>query len=555
MMEMQTADPDTWTFLDEANFVISKRGVPFTAIDPDHAIEQEHRKMKVKGGLVGITGNEQAMEKYFIIAPSLARLVHEFKEYAGIETRTASSLHHDIGSQKSTKLVSNAAKVADVLNIQGNPFVKEDMHNLVTFAVMPDYVSNDIENRDQLGRDALEKFIANRMVDKTVEFWDPQKNNNFSYFKDAGAVVQTKIKGQLMHIKQERRLLSRLLVIAKSRPEFELKDAIGKFELNVTPPSNFHPDGSMIMLSSKSNVVPLVMNMAVQDGKVDMPPERQDVTKVIIIDAMCVVNMVVKTPEMTTSKHFASKFLQIIGGMSASYDEIRIVFDQYLPGMLKQTTRDRRTMKTTSIHYHVNDDTEIKSVKAFLAHINTKAELTAYLSDKIISHYQNQRVKVLVMHHTTMESNHPLSEVVSLPALSTDVFVLLTAHFSLIPQSTTLIRRGGERIRIQESYMKLGRKRAEAKLGWYAFKGTDNTGSFAGKGVACHFKAFLQADDEMLDAFANFGLLSAISPWIHRQMEKYVCLLYKIGNISSDEVPELRWMLCALLNVNSFRQP
>ena len=49
----------------------------------------------------------------------------------------------------------------------------------------------------------------------------------------------------------------------------------------------------------------------------------------------------------------------------------------------------------------------------------------------------------------------------------------------------------------------------------------------------------------MLDAFANFGLLSAIPPWMHRQMEKYICLLYKIGNISSNEVPELRWMLFA----------
>ena len=85
----------------------------------------------------------------------------------------------------------------------------------------------------------------------------------------------------------------------------------------------------------------------------------------------------------------------------------------------------------------------------------------------------------------------------------------------MIPQSTTLIRKGGERIHIQESYIKLGRKRAEALLGWYAFKGTDNTGSFAGKGVACHFKTFLQADDEMLDAFANFDLLSAIPPLIH----------------------------------------
>ena len=82
--------------------------------------------------------------------------MHEFKEYAGIETRTAFFLHH------------YAAKVADVLNIQGNPFVKEDMQNLVMFAVMPDYVSKYIENRYQLGRDALTKFIANRMVDKTV---------------------------------------------------------------------------------------------------------------------------------------------------------------------------------------------------------------------------------------------------------------------------------------------------------------------------------------------------------------------------------------------------
>ena len=108
------------------------------------------------------------------------------------------------------------------------------------------------------------------------------------------------------------------------------------------------------------------------------------------------------------------------------------------------------------------------------------------------------------MHHTPVESNHPLSEVIRLPALSigkhnleegdqlvilnaldvmyknqqsildvfsvdTDVFALLTAHFSLIPQSTTLIRRGGGQIRIQESYMKLGRKPAEALLGWYAF--------------------------------------------------------------------------------------
>ena len=40
--------------------------------------------------------------------------------------------------------------------------------------------------------------------------------NNFLYFKDIGATVQTKIKGQLLSIKKERKLLSRLVVAANT---------------------------------------------------------------------------------------------------------------------------------------------------------------------------------------------------------------------------------------------------------------------------------------------------------------------------------------------------
>jgi len=61
MMELQITDPETWKFLHEGNFAIAKHKVPFTAIDPDHGIEQEHKKMKIKGGFIGITGNESAL--------------------------------------------------------------------------------------------------------------------------------------------------------------------------------------------------------------------------------------------------------------------------------------------------------------------------------------------------------------------------------------------------------------------------------------------------------------------------------------------------------------
>lgn len=580
MLELQSSDPETWHFLDEGNFSITKHSVPFTAIDLDHGIEQEHKKMKVKGGFIGITGKEQALDKYFIIAPTLCRIVQEFKEYAGIEVRQPSSLHHELVGAKGAKNISFAAKIFNVLTKEGNPFLKTDMFNLVTFAVTPDSVSRNIENRDKLGKEALENFVSTRMVEKSVPFWDVQKKNNLTYFKDVGATVQTKVKGQLVSIQQERSLLSRLLVVCKTRNVFSVKDAITEFEFCVAPPSTFHPDGSMIMLSDKSKLVPAVMKSPLPlPDELSIPEPVRAASSVLIIDAMCIVNMVPKTPEMSNALHFAKKFVDIVADMSEPY-EVRVIFDQYLAGSLKETTRQKRTVNTTPVHYHVNDNTEIRNLKTFLSHVDTKAELTEYLSDKLISHYENKPKRVVVMHHTTMKANHSLSDIVSMPEMATgrhnleegdqlvllnafdvmhkdpqsildvfsvdtDVFVLLLGHFPSLPKSSTLLRTKSDRISINDCYQRLGPKRTEALIGWYAFKGTDNTGSFAGKGLLSHFKAFMQTDDEVLKAFTAFGLTEEIPACIFDQMERYLCLLYKTSGIGENNVRELRWALFA----------
>ena len=75
-------------------------------------------------------------------------------------------------------------------------------------------------------------------------------------------------------------------------------------------------------------------------------------TSILIIDVMCLVNMVTKTPDLTKGAHFAENFIDII----AHYDEIRVAFDQCLPSSLKEQTRVKRT---SSVHCHVNDDTKI----------------------------------------------------------------------------------------------------------------------------------------------------------------------------------------------------
>ena len=246
--------------------------------------------------------------------------------------------------------------------------------------------------------------------------------NNFLSFKDVGATVQAKIKGQLS-IKQERKLLSRLVVAAKSRPEFNVKDCIGNYEFNVTSPSNFHPDGSMIMSSAKHQVVALVNKNVHLGEEVVVTPQEQEQelvgseTSVLMTDAMCVVNMVTKTPDLTQGAHFAEKFVDIIATMSTGYDEIRVAFDQYLPGSLKERTCAKRTSKTTAVHYHVNDDTKIGNLKMFVSHINTKSVLTKYLSQKLIEHYSGSSQRLLVMYQGIVKVNRPLKEVVSMPEM------------------------------------------------------------------------------------------------------------------------------------------
>ena len=62
---------------------------------------------------------------------------------------------------------------------------------------------------------------------------------------------------------------------------------------------------------------------------------------------------------------------------------------QYVSNYLKETSEQQANSKTTPIHYHVHDGTEIRNVKSFLSHIKTKAELKKP-TEKLIQYYHHQ---------------------------------------------------------------------------------------------------------------------------------------------------------------------
>ena len=125
----------------------------FTSIGPDHGIEQENRELKVVGGIVGITQNEKSLDKYFLIAPELSNLQHEFeKKYCpGNDKRTQ---HHEITGGKLSRLTKNAIRLSAVFHQHGNPFesdTEDELYNLLTKSMMNEKATNDILCRDEIG--------------------------------------------------------------------------------------------------------------------------------------------------------------------------------------------------------------------------------------------------------------------------------------------------------------------------------------------------------------------------------------------------------------------
>ena len=255
---------------------------------------------------------------------------------------------------------------------------------------------------------------------------------------------------------------------------------------------------------------------------------------------MAVVNSVTKTKQTKTCQNFADAFLQITCNMAAQYDEVRLVFDQYIKTSLKEQMRTKRT-KGKSTYYHVKDNTLIKniSLKDFLSDIRTKGELTKYLADKVLHHSKSSNnIYCMLEMFPVMQ----ILSVVSSP--DTDVLVLLFYMYPSLPICTTFLTAKGRlkrNISVQSIYNNVGPKCAFALLNFHALTGFDISRKFAGRTKDSCFKAFLSCDDEILDALAMLGSDNDLPTDACFQSERFVCILYRSKIYT--KVNEFRWSL------------
>ena len=164
---------------------VAMNTIPFCAIGPDHAMEHVNKLMKIRGGLKGLTQQPAAMARWFLVAPGLSGLATRAEHMVWVQ-RASSSHHHDLSDAITNSFNENVQKLKDVLKVS-DPFATEERHlvNIITKAVMPDYIKEGVLTRDKIGQALSDTFAQERIVEAKLSVWSPMKKANLKSWKSA----------------------------------------------------------------------------------------------------------------------------------------------------------------------------------------------------------------------------------------------------------------------------------------------------------------------------------------------------------------------------------
>ena len=186
MQEVKATDPKTWGGLKNGDFMVSKSGIPFTNLFVDQALEQHIRELKIAGGVTGITQNEDALNRFFLIALELRSLIQQFEDSYFISgERETSKECYQLSGSVAVRIFNNFAiiKQGIIKHCDGNPFLCKDskLMNLVSNVLVQDNAKDDIFLRDEKGTNRFKSFVAERLtcfLCKNVGMGPHEKNEN-----------------------------------------------------------------------------------------------------------------------------------------------------------------------------------------------------------------------------------------------------------------------------------------------------------------------------------------------------------------------------------------
>ena len=391
MHALKKDDPATWEALKTGDFVVSKSEVPFTSLFRDQALEQEIKGLKRYGGIVGLSQDEAALDCLVATAPHLAGIVKDFLSGFSYTALPKRQEHYHLTGSVAARTKANALRLREVIQLHcaGNPFAtKMPLKNLASSALVPEQAKHDILHYAEKGQKCYETFVEDRLLlTSKLSLWDPMKKLKLKTFSNWMPKTKLRLDDKVIKLRDECDLLGRFLIIQGSRPEFvpKLVETIGEYEMSVVPRSVCAVDGSLHIPTDKASLMHAIEGATTEGSElaptaITTPVGRPN--RIIIIDAMAVLQSMKKTPTMMKISELQAAFVKRIESLITGYDEAHVVFDSYLDLSLKNKTRQKRSVSTTDYEIHPAMKLTM-SLRELLSSTKSKRSLTAWFGEAV----------------------------------------------------------------------------------------------------------------------------------------------------------------------------
>ena len=254
------------------------------------ALEQSvNLDSKTKGGIIGISKKEGALERWFLTAHERAAVTTATKLMCGILNDNESTRHREGGRARINRDEKDVKSLVTTLeSVMVNPFSFDDeatsLSNWASGVVMLSEMSSRLLDAEKLGRAEMKAFVADRIKGNAVGFWDPLPGMKILTFASLTKNLQVKSSDEKMiTVNTDRSLFARLLIASQTR-DIDLREVL-RYELSAVPYAVAHTYG-MLRKSTKSTL------MTVLEGNVQvlprLPSESNQATA-YILDGMAVV--------------------------------------------------------------------------------------------------------------------------------------------------------------------------------------------------------------------------------------------------------------------------
>ena len=200
-------------------FTVQKTHNQFSAMAIDQAHEQNNAIVKGDGGAIGLTQNPELLQRWMVAGPEVARIICEFesslKQHHDFSEGTC---HHEQNKATQTAFTNHVKSMVETMEEMGNPFTYNgtELYRIDKKEVFGEEAIYSINNREKIGQDQYEEYIASRLVgDQSIS--DPIKKNKFSVFSKNPARKSSKDSLKISHLKNDCALFSCLYIACQTR--------------------------------------------------------------------------------------------------------------------------------------------------------------------------------------------------------------------------------------------------------------------------------------------------------------------------------------------------